>query len=401
MSKPNKRDKIDLLLKLSIAVMFIVGFLIFMYPFVVDSINNYVDQQRLEEVQDKMEARSEAEKKKRLAKLEKENKKLKTIIPGAGSFEDPFESSLEGTKSPKKEYYEEHMIGAVYIPKINVSLPVYDETNDFLLDKGATVLQGTSFPVGGKGTHSVITGHTGLPEKKLFTDLELLKKKDKFFLHIEGKKLAYQVDRIKVVKPDKFDALKIELDRDLVTLLTCTPYGVNSHRLLVTGHRIAYPVEAAKKIKETEKYHRRRVYYLIAGCAFFSLLFGYFVWRKIILYQSKKRNYTFVFYLYENGEPLPGVRALLTQKRDVVRINGKLIHTISDRFGKIEFKNIPGGVYRVETENGLSVKGKIWRLKDRKFKILKRRGYKNIKWKKFSGKTKNRTRNKCARLKSG
>ncbi|MGF2160571.1 class C sortase [Enterococcus avium] len=381
MSKPNKRDKIDLFLKLSIAVMFIVGFLIFMYPFVVDSINNYVDQQRLEEVQDKMEARSEAEKKKRLTKLEKENKKLKTIIPGAGSFEDPFESSLEGTKSPKKEYYEEHMIGAVYIPKINVSLPVYDETNDFLLDKGATVLQGTSFPVGGKGTHSVITGHTGLPEKKLFTDLELLKKKDKFFLHIEGKKLAYQVDRIKIVKPDKFDALKIELDRDLVTLLTCTPYGVNSHRLLVTGHRIAYPVEAAKKIKETEKYHRRRVYYLIAGCAFFSLLFGYFVWRKIILYQSKKRNYTFVFYLYENGEPLPGVRALLTQKRDVVRINGKLIHTISDRFGKIEFKNIPGGVYRVETENGLSVKGKIWRLKDRKFKILKRRGYKNIKQK--------------------
>ena len=379
MSKPNKRDKIDLLLKLSIAVMFIVGFLIFMYPFVVDSINNYVDQQRLEEVQDKMEARSEAEKKKRLAKLEKENKKLKTII--AGSFEDPFESSLEGTKSPKKEYYEEHMIGAVYIPKINVSLPVYDETNDFLLDKGATVLQGTSFPVGGKGTHSVITGHTGLPEKKLFTDLELLKKKDKFFLHIEGKKLAYQVDRIKIVKPDKFDALKIELNRDLVTLLTCTPYGVNSHRLLVTGHRIAYPVEAAKKIKETEKYHRRRVYYLIAGCVFFSLLFGYFVWRKIILYQSKKRNYTFVFYLYENGEPLPGVRALLTQKRDVVRINGKLIHTISDQFGKIEFKNIPGGVYRVETENGLSVKGKIWRLKDRKFKILKRRGYKNIKQK--------------------
>lgn len=211
MAKPNKRDKIDLFLKLSIAVMFITGFLIFMYPFVVDSINNYIDQQRLEEVQDKMEARSEAEKKKRLDKLEKENKKLKTIIPGAGSFDDPFESSLQGTKSPKKEYYEKHMIGAIFIPKIKVSLPVYDETNDFLLDKGATVLQGTSFPVGGKGTHSVITGHTGLPEKKLFTDLELLKKKDKFYLHIEGKKLAYQVDRIKIVKPDKFDALKIEL----------------------------------------------------------------------------------------------------------------------------------------------------------------------------------------------
>ncbi len=381
MSKPNRRDKVDLLLKLSIAVMFITGFLIFMYPFIVDSINNYIDQQRLEEVQDKMEARSEADKKKRLEKLEKENKKLKTIIPGAGSFEDPFETSLRGTKSPKKEYFEEHMIGAIFIPKIKVSLPVYDETNDFLLDKGATVLQGTSFPVGGKSTHSVLTGHTGLPEKKLFTDLESLQKKDRFFLHIEGKKLAYQVDRIKVVEPDGFDALKIEKNRDIVTLLTCTPYGVNSHRLLVTGHRVAYPVEAAKKIKETEKYHRRRVYYLAAGCLFFILLFGYFVWRKVILYQSKKRNYNFVFYLYENGEPLPGVRALLTQKNDVVRFEGKLVHTVSDRFGKIEFQHIPGGVYRVETENGLSVKGKIWRLKDQKFKIIKHRSYKNIKQK--------------------
>lgn len=381
MSKPNKRDKIDLFLKLSIAVMFIAGFLIFMYPFVVDSINNYVDQQRLEAVQEKMESRSESDKKKRLERLEIENKKLKTIIPGAGSFDDPFESSLRGTKSPKKEYYEKHMIGAIFIPKIQVSLPVYDETNDFLLDKGATVLQGTSFPVGGKGTHSVITGHTGLPEKRLFTDLELLKKKDRFFLHIEGKKLAYQVDRIKKVKPDNYAALKIELDRDLVTLLTCTPYGVNSHRLLVTGHRVAYPVEAAKKIKETESYHRQRVYYLVAGCLSFAALFGYFVWRKIILYQSKKREYTFVFYLYKNGEPLPGVRALLTQKRDVVRIDGRLVHTVSDAYGKVEFKQIPGGVYRAETENGLSVKGKVWRLKDKKFKILKHRGYKNIKQK--------------------
>lgn len=381
MSKPKKRDKIDLFLKLSIAVMFIAGFLIFMYPFVVDSINNFVDQQRLAKVEEQMEVRSEKEKKQRLARLEKENKELRTIIPGAGSFEDPFESSLRGTRSPRKEYFEKHMIGAIFIPEINVSLPVYDETNDFLLDKGATVLQGTSFPVGGKSTHSVITGHTGLPEKVLFSDLDKMGKRDKFFLHIEGKKLAYQVDRIKIVKPEEFDALKIEKGRDIVTLLTCTPYGVNSHRLLVTGHRIAYPVQAAKKINETKKYHRRRVFYLVACCAFFLLIFGYFVWRKIILYQSKKHDYDFVFYLYENGEPLPGVRALLTQKRDVVRIDGKLVHTVSDSFGRIKLSQIPGGVYRVETENGLSVKGKIWRLKDRKFKILNQRGYKNVKQK--------------------
>ncbi|MGO3912767.1 class C sortase [Enterococcus viikkiensis] len=379
MHKPERRDKIDLLLKLSIAMMFITGFLIFMYPFVVDSINNFVDQQRLEEVQDKMEARSEADKKKRLDKLEQENKKLRTIIPGAGSFDDPFESSLRGTKSPKKEYYEKHMIGAIFIPKIKVSLPVYDQTDDFLLDKGATVLQGTSFPVGGSSTHSVITGHSGLPDKRLFTDLEALKKQDKFYLHIEGKKLAYQVEKIKRVKPDNFNALKIEKNRDLVTLLTCTPYGVNSHRLLVMAHRIKYPVQAAEKIKETEKYHRQRVFYLVAGCLFFLIIFGYFVWRKIILYQSKKRDYNFVFYLYEAGEPVPGVRALLTQKHNVVRLDGRLVHTVSDANGKIEFQQIPGGIYRVETENSLSVKGKVWRLKDRTFKILGRRGYTLIK----------------------
>lgn len=378
MHKPERRDKINLLLKLSIALMFITGFLIFMYPFVVDSINNFIDQKRLEDVQTKMDARTESDKQQRLAKLAQENKKLRTIIPGAGSFADPFENSLRGTKSPKKEYYEQHMIGVIFIPKIKVSLPVYDQTNDFLLDKGATVLQGTSFPIGGSSTHSVITGHSGLPDKMLFTDLEELKQQDKFYIHIEGKKLAYQVEKIKKVKPDNFSALKIEKNRDLVTLLTCTPYGVNSHRLLVKAHRINYPIQAAKKIKETETYHRRRVFYLVAGCLFCLLIFGYFVWRKLILYQSKKRDYNFVFYLSKEGKPVPGVRALLTQRHEVVRFDGKLIHTVSDANGKIEFYQIPGGVYYVETENGLRVKGKVWRLKDRKFKIIGRRGYKLV-----------------------
>lgn len=381
MSKPNRRDKLDLFLKLSIAMMFIAGFLIFMYPFVVDSINNFVDQRRLEAVEEQTAARSEAEKQTRLKKLAAENKKLRTIIPGSGSLDDPFHTSLEGMESPKKEYYEKHMIGAIYIPKIKVSLPVYDLTNDFLLDQGATVMQGTSYPVGGKSTHSVITGHTGLTDKKLFTDLDQLKKQDKFFVHIEGKKLAYQIDRIRVVKPEDFSALKIEAGRDLITLLTCTPYGVNSHRLLVTGHRISYPVQAAKKIKATENYHRRRVIYLILGCLFFMLIFLYFVWRKIVLYQSKKRSYDFVFYLYQNGQPLSGVRALLIYKREVVRVAGRLVYATSDERGEIRFANVPGGIYHVETENGLRIKGKIWRLKDSIFTIVghRRRGYKRIK----------------------
>ncbi|MGO3607855.1 MAG: class C sortase, partial [Pseudolactococcus laudensis] len=122
----------------------------------------------------------------------------------------------------------------------HVSLPIFDETNNELLEKGATVLQGTSFPIGGKGTHSVITGHTGLPEKKLFTDLEKLKKGDLFYIEVSGKKLAYRVERFKTVLPTELDSLKIEDSSDLVTLLTCTPYMINTHRLLVTGVRVGF-----------------------------------------------------------------------------------------------------------------------------------------------------------------
>ncbi|MFC4772248.1 class C sortase [Enterococcus hermanniensis] len=370
MSKPNRGAKIDLFLKLSIAVMFIIGFLIFMYPFVVDAINNVIDQHRLAEVQIKNEKRSEADKKKRLKQLETENKQLHTIIPGVGSLADPFQTSLKKMESPKKEYFEQHMIGAIFIPKIKVSLPIYDQTNDFLLDEGATVLQGTSYPVGGKNTHSVITGHTGLAEKKLFTDLNKLKKQEQFYLHVEEKKMAYQIDRIRIVKPEDFNALKIEDGRDLVTLLTCTPYGINSHRLLVTGHRVKYPVQAAKKIRVTENYHRSRIIYLIAGCIFFILIFLYFIWRKIVLYQSQKRTYDFIFYLYQNGKPMPGVRAWVSCKgQDICRAD-KLIYTTSDESGVIKFSHIPGGIYCVETENGLRIKGKIWRVKDSVFTIV-------------------------------
>ncbi|GCF94030.1 hypothetical protein NRIC_19210 [Enterococcus florum] len=378
-NKPTRTDKVNLGLKILMAVMFIIGFLIFMYPFVVDAVNNYVDQQRLTQVEQKMAKQSEKERKARIEELRKKNAENKTNIPGAGDFEDPFEHALRGTKSPKKEYYEEHTVGAIFIPKINVSLPIYDLTNDILLDKGATILQGTSFPIGGKNTHSVVTGHTGLPDKKLFTDLVELKKKDTFYLHIEGEKLAYRVEKIKTVKPNELDDLKIIPGKDLVTLLTCTPYGINSHRLLVTGHRTAYPKEAAEKeIKKAQSYHRWRVVLLIICCIFFLGCFFYFVWRKTVLYQSKKRNFDLVFYLLENGQPVAGVPFQLTTRRgkDPVYIDGELQNTVSDSEGRILFENIPGDIYHLISENEVpKIKGKVWKLSDKQFKIITQRKY--------------------------
>ena len=131
-------------------------------------------------------------------------------------------------------------MGYLVIPKINVNLPIYHGTSDATLQKGVGHLEGTSLPVGGAGTHAVLTGHTGLPSARLFTDLTELAEGDVFYVHVLSEVLAYQVDQIKVVEPTDTGDLQLTPGQDYVTLMTCTPYGINDHRLLVRGTRIAY-----------------------------------------------------------------------------------------------------------------------------------------------------------------
>ncbi len=130
-------------------------------------------------------------------------------------------------------------MGYVEIPKIDLRLPLYHGTGTEALQRGLGHLGGTSLPVGGAGTHCVISGHRGLPSALLFTDLDQLQEGDRFALHVLGQTLAYEVDQILVVEPSEVSALKPEQDGDYVTLLTCTPYGVNTQRLLVRGHRVS------------------------------------------------------------------------------------------------------------------------------------------------------------------
>lgn len=132
------------------------------------------------------------------------------------------------------------MMGYVEIPKINVKLPVYHTTSQDVLEKAAGHLEGSSLPVGGEGTHAVISAHRGLLSAALFTDLDRLEEGDYFFLSILDDRLCYMVDQINVVEPSDTSNLGAEDGKDLVTLMTCTPYGVNSHRLLVRGSRVAY-----------------------------------------------------------------------------------------------------------------------------------------------------------------
>ena len=163
------------------------------------------------------------------------------------------------------------------IPRISVSLPIYHGTSPETLEKGVGHLQGSSLPVGGESTHAVLSAHRGLPSATLFTDLDMLEEGDHFYIYVLDRILAYEVDQIQVVEPDHTEGLAVQPGEDLVTLVTCTPYGVNTHRLLVRGHRGEYvPEVAQEETKHTVSSTHTR-YGLWAGgglaaAALFSLL---------------------------------------------------------------------------------------------------------------------------------
>lgn len=382
-NKMSKDEKINLALKFTMVILFLVGAGVFSYPFVVDSLNNYIDQQRIEayqkELQEKNEKEAAAIKRKKAA----ENAKMAqqgTSIPGMGVVEDPFEESVGDNSSPGRAYFAKHTVGAIYIPKINVSLPVFDTTNDVLLDKGATILQGSSFPIGGKSTHSVITGHTGLPDKMIFTDVDKLKKGDKFYLEILNEKLAYQVTKIETVLPNELDTLKVVPNQDLVTLVTCTPYMINSHRLLVTGSRIPYEEEMTKQIQKAKEYHKRRLVEYIGIIVLALGVFLYWVWRKFVLIASRKHRYDLVFQVIDgNKQPVAGktFRLLDYRSRQLESALGDFPKVVtSDENGQVLFKQIPGNIYRIvwEDTDKPYLKAKIGRVKDSRFKLKTKKG---------------------------
>ena len=159
-----------------------------------------------------------------------------------------------------------HMMAYIEIPKIEVYLPIYHGVSDEALSKGVGHMRETAFPIGGDGNHCVLTGHTGLTKARLFTDLTELEQGDEFYIHALGETLAYEVDQIRVVEPDDTSDLMPVRGEDYVTLITCTPYGVNTQRLLVRGSRVPYTErqhtqEAAKQQTVTNAVDRRMALY--------------------------------------------------------------------------------------------------------------------------------------------
>ena len=189
------------------------------------------------------------------------------------------------TEAVSKEYNNllnlsgDGMMGYITMPRLHETLPIYHGTAEKVLQIGIGHLEQTSLPVGGASTHAALSGHRGLPTAKLFTDLNLMKKGDKFYITILKDTYAYQVDKITTVLPTDTKQLAIEPGKDLVTLITCTPYAVNTHRLLVRGHRIPYTPQQQNDAKST--FHVDiPLQYLLPSLALIALLIGWRIWQR-------------------------------------------------------------------------------------------------------------------------
>lgn len=222
----------------------LVGAVCIAYPFISNSMHQEVERRVVEAAKSTADGTDETV-------LESERGKAVTynqqLLDGRAVVTDPFDPDAE---RPTDEDYDnvlnlsgDGVMATINIPKIHVELPIYHTTDTDVLEHGVGHLEGTSVPIGGESTHCVLSGHTGLPSMKIFDNLDQLEVGDYFVISVLGEDHAYRVTSVEVVLPDETDSLVIEQGRDLCTLVTCTPYGVNTHRLLVHAERCELPAE--------------------------------------------------------------------------------------------------------------------------------------------------------------
>ena len=239
-----KKKKSRGILRKFISIFSILGFLActiaLLYPVISDRWNRYRDMQLITNYNEKISDLSEDDYSDIIEAVNKYNRELRmkgkeTVTDKEYAPDEYYESMLNLTGTG--------MMGYIEIPSIGVSEPIYHYSTDEVLAHGIGHIHGSSLPVGGDSTYSILTGHRGLPSQKFFSDLDQMKVGDKFYVHILNETIAYQVYDIKVIEPHEVEFLRIQDGKDLMTLVTCTPYGVNTHRLLVMGERIEFNQE--------------------------------------------------------------------------------------------------------------------------------------------------------------
>lgn len=222
----------DRLINVLIVVLLVSGAALLLYPTISDYINSKQASAVISDYHENYVNTREEKRKEMLEEAEKYNELLK------GSSNSLFEPSQVTGYNKLLDPMGSGVMGYIDIDKIGVELPVYHGVDKGVLQIGVGHLEGSSLPVGGEGTHCVLSGHRGLPSAKLFTDLDRMEIGDKFTLTVLDRVMTYEVDQIKTVLPQEVSDLTIEEGRDLCTLVTCTPYGINTHRLLVRGVRV-------------------------------------------------------------------------------------------------------------------------------------------------------------------
>ena len=265
-----------------LCITFITGLSLLLYPTVSNYWNAQHQTQAVVDYTERIEKMDDSEK---LAEIDRAVSYNSVLVDNGRRF------------SPNKEEKEIYnsilsvddngMMGYITIPELCLKLAIYHGVDESVLQVGIGHIEGSSLPVGGESTHCVLSGHRGLPSAKLFTDIDKLVIGDVFMLHVYDELLTYEVDQILIVEPEDYSALAIEEDKDYCTLVTCTPYGINTHRLLVRGHRIENRVvDGTRVTSDAIKVNK----YLVIACVSLLLLVVYCLAVLIIKLYKKKRH---------------------------------------------------------------------------------------------------------------
>lgn len=279
--KKKLKEKLSFLI---FVIMIILGIAIILYPV----ISNHLSKINYQEIINNYDFTVAKQKNSYNEQLVNEARKYNSSLTSL-NITDVFQNQIGQSSS---EYFSvlnvdnNGMMGYISIPKIDVKIPIYHGTSSDILQKGVGHLEGSSIPIGGENTHTVLSAHRGLPSSRLFTDLDQLKVGDTFYIHILDEVLAYRVNQVLVVEPSDIDFLQIVKGKDYVTLVTCTPYAINTHRLLVRGERIEYSAQEEESIAINKKMSIADI--VLYTCLIFAVLLIIGSIISITHYQKRK-----------------------------------------------------------------------------------------------------------------
>ncbi|QPK78902.1 class C sortase [Corynebacterium lizhenjunii] len=266
----------------------VLGLAVMVYPVVATQWNNW-GQQRAAQAYDRLEKGVEPEQLNTAIELAREYNQTRST----GPILDPWLAQVEKDNGDYKAYTDQLSYGdamaRLLVPAAGVNLPVYHGTDHHTLQIGVGHLYGSDLPVGGEDTHTVLTAHTGLPNATLFDNLTNVKEGDAIYVQVSGEKLKYQVDHIEVVLPNETDSLRPQAGQDLITLVTCTPYGINTHRLLVHGHRVELDHEDLEAFDASPALAWQWwMWAFMAGAVLVALLLAAWLWRALHAHRATR-----------------------------------------------------------------------------------------------------------------